>query len=60
MDRRAFLQSGSIAAAAGATLANAVAPAAAAAELDMKPRRDNGGITLDRPTMSDGRFWTFI
>jgi hypothetical protein len=32
MDRRAFLQSGTVVAAAGSALANAVAPAAAAAE----------------------------
>ena len=26
----------------------------------MKPRRDNGGMTLDSPTMSDGSFCMFI
>jgi dienelactone hydrolase len=40
MDRRAFLQSGSLAAAAGAALANAVAPAAAAADTTAGHGRD--------------------
>jgi hypothetical protein len=26
----------------------------------MKPRRDNGGITLDNPMKSDGSFGTFM
>jgi dienelactone hydrolase len=40
MDRRAFLQSGTLAAAAGAALANAVAPAAAAADTAAGHGRD--------------------
>jgi dienelactone hydrolase len=40
MDRRAFLQSGSLAAAAGAALANAAAPAAAAADTAAGHGRD--------------------
>jgi len=40
MDRRAFLQSGTIVAAAGSALANAVAPAAAAESAGAAPARD--------------------
>jgi dienelactone hydrolase len=40
MDRRAFLQSGTIVAAAGSALANAVAPAAAAETAGAAPARD--------------------